>query len=58
MPAAEPKNRSTIGDIFVTETTVFLLVGAVAVVLLLMSFDRPIRNAARKLRRRLSRPRR
>jgi len=40
------------------ETGVILLVAAVAIVLLLMSFDRPIRNAIRKVRRRMSRMRR
>lgn len=40
------------------ESEVFLLVGAVAVALLLMSFDRPIRNVIRKIRRRIERARR
>ena len=42
----------------ITETEVFLLAAGVAVVLLLMTFDRPIRAAIRKLRRRLNRERR
>jgi hypothetical protein len=40
------------------ETEVFLLVGAVALALVLMSFDRPIRNFIRKIRRRIERARR
>ena len=41
-----------------SESEVFLLAGVVAIALLLMSFDRPIRNAIRKIRRRIERTRR
>ena len=40
------------------ETEVFLLAGVVGLALVLMSFDRPIRNAIRKLKRWFTRTRR